>query len=205
MAIKHRDVLKGSADVSVTIRALDTSGLPFETMDALSPLPTFWYRRQGAALVAFAGAALASLASAHADGGIEHIDDGYCRLDVPDAAFASGADDVLIGGTITGGVIIGALVPLVDFPNTGTGAANLRRGGEALVRGTVSSGSSATVVTTDLTEVTNDHYNGRTITFTSGALAGQSSSISDYDGASKNLTVVALTEAPAQGDEFVIS
>jgi hypothetical protein len=55
-----------------------------------------------------------------------------------------------------------------------------------------------------LTETTADHYNGRTITFTSGAMAGQSSDITDYS-AQGVLTVTALTEAPEPGVEFVIS
>lgn len=200
-----RSILKGSTDQSVVIRALDTSGLPVETVDAQSPLPTFWYRREGGARTAFSGVDLSSLTAAHADGGIEHIDDGYYRLDAPDAAFATGADGVMIAGTITGGVIIGCYIHLVDLSLSGTPAANLKRGAEALVRGAVSSGATQSVVTTDLSESTNDHFNGRTLTFTSGALTGQSTSITDYDGASKNLTVATLTEAPAQGDEFIIS
>lgn len=200
-----RSILKGATDQAIVIRALDTSGLPFETVDSQSPLPTFWYRREAGAKTTFAGVSLAALTTAHSDGGIKHISDGYYRLDVPDAAFASGVDAVMIGGTITGGVIVGFYVQLVDFNPSGTEAANLKRGAEAMVRLVVSSGSTATVITTDLTESTNDHYNGRTLAFTSGALDGQATSISDYDGASKNLTVAALTEAPAQGDEAVIT
>jgi hypothetical protein len=200
-----RPIYKGSTDQSTIVRVLDTSGLPLETVDAQSPLPTFWYRREGAAKVTFQAVDLASASAAHADGGIEHIDDGYYRLDVPDAAFASGAAGVLIAGTVTGGVVFGPYHPLVDFDMGATEAVNLRRGALAVVPSTVSSGPSATRIPTNLTETTNDHYNGRALTFTSGALAGQSTSITDYDGASKDLTVVQLTEAPAQGDEFVIS
>jgi hypothetical protein len=36
-------------------------------------------------------------------------------------------------------------------------------------------------------------------------LLGQTTSISDYVGATKTLTVVALTEAPANTDSFIIS
>lgn len=42
-----------------------------------------------------------------------------------------------------------------------------------------------------------DFYNGAVIVFTSGALLGQRTSISDYVGATKTATVVALTGAPA--------
>lgn len=51
---------------------------------------------------------------------------------------------------------------------------------------------------------TNDFYNGRVIVFTSGALAGQATSISDYVGATKTATVVALTGAPAEDVTGVI-
>ena len=44
---------------------------------------------------------------------------------------------------------------------------------------------STTQMTTDLTEVTNDHYIGRTIVWTSGVLKRQASDITDYDGATK--------------------
>jgi hypothetical protein len=86
-----------------------------------------------------------------------------------------------------------------------TAADNLEAGATGLVSSTCAAGSTTTSIVTNLTEATDDHYNGRVITFTGGALAGQSSSISDYTGATKTLTVVALTEAPADTDSFVIS
>lgn len=200
-----RPILKDSTDQSTIVRVVDTSGLPLETVDAQSPLPTFWYRRELGAKTAFAAVNLAALTTAHSDGGLKHVSDGYYRLDVPDAAFATGAAGVMVGGTVTGGVVIGAYHPLVDFDMGGAEAVNLRGGAQTLVLSTVSSGASATLIPTNLTEATDDHYNGRVITFTSGTLTGQSSSITDYVGASKDLTVVQLTEAPAQGDKFVIS
>jgi len=63
----------------------------------------------------------------------------------------------------------------------------------------------ATAFETNLTEATNDHYNGAFVVFTSGALLGQSRKISDYDGTNKILTVAAaFTEAPTAGDTFLI-
>lgn len=64
--------------------------------------------------------------------------------------------------------------------------------------------ASNTAFVTDLTETTNDHYVGRTVIFTSGALLGQASTIAGYDGTTKTLTVTALTEAPADNDTFEI-
>lgn len=59
------------------------------------------------------------------------------------------------------------------------------------------------------TEATDDHFNGRLITFISGALSGQQTAITDYDAAGhaqgdQTLVVTALTEAPAENDFFVI-
>ena len=56
-------------------------------------------------------------------------------------------------------------------------------------------------------ETTADHYNGRILTFTSGALLGQQTDISDYVLANslEKFTVSALTEAPANTDRFVIT
>lgn len=60
--------------------------------------------------------------------------------------------------------------------------------------------------TTNITEATADHYKGRAIIFRSGALLGQACSIKAYSLASGkgHFTVSTLTEAPADGDRFVI-
>ena len=79
------------------------------------------------------------------------------------------------------------------------------RGAAALVLGACEAGSTSTDIVTDLAETTNDHYNGRAITFTSGALAGQTKNITAYNGTTGALTVTAFTEAPANTDQFVIS
>ncbi len=83
-------------------------------------------------------------------------------------------------------------------------ADNLEAGALGIVVGTCSTGSTTTSIVTNLTEATDDHYNGRVIIFTSGALAGQASDITDYNGTTKAITCTALTEAPANSDAFVI-
>ncbi|MFH0779237.1 MAG: DUF2341 domain-containing protein [Parcubacteria group bacterium] len=58
---------------------------------------------------------------------------------------------------------------------------------------------------TSLTNVADDFYNNAVLTFTSGALNGQARRISDYVGASKQITVSpALSTAPANSDSFTI-
>ncbi len=111
-----RDILKGSTDQSVVIRIIDsTTGLPEEAVEYNTAGISLWYRREGATITAITPAALAALDSAHSDGGIEHIDDGYYRLDIPDAAFATGASGVMIGGTLTGMIVIGTYLQLVNY------------------------------------------------------------------------------------------
>lgn len=117
-------------------------------------------------------------------------------------------DVIQINGNASSGFLTGTdhLKADVQQINASTAAAdNLSQGALALVTATAQTNSTTTVVKTNLTEATNDHYNGRTLTFTSGSLTGQSTTISDYSGSSKDLTVVALTEAPSNGDTFVIS
>jgi len=63
---------------------------------------------------------------------------------------------------------------------------------------------STTQMSTDLTEPSNDHYKNRIILWASGALDGQGARITDYDGPSKTLTFTAVTEAPSEGDTFII-
>lgn len=104
----------GSIDQSVEIRIVGSDGLPNESVNAAAAGLSLWYRRQGAAKVAISPSDLGSLAAAHSDGGLLHIDDGYYRLDVPDAALVDGASHVLIGGTADGLIIIGTRCQITD-------------------------------------------------------------------------------------------
>lgn len=108
-------IRKGATDKSVRIRIIDSidgtpeTGVVFNTSGI-----DLWYRRELEAKTSITEATLAALTTAHADGGFLHIGDGYYRLDLPDAAFASGANYVEIGGTVTGMVVIGGTVKLID-------------------------------------------------------------------------------------------
>jgi len=58
----------------------------------------------------------------------------------------------------------------------------------------------------DITEATAEHFRGRSLIFTSGGLLRQATRIESYALVSGEgrFTVVALTEAPADGDTFII-
>lgn len=108
-------VIKGAADKSVRLQIVDsTDGTPETGVVFNSAGIDLWYRRQGGAVVSITEATLAALTTAHTDGGFLHISNGLYRLDLPDAAFASGADYVEFGGTVTGMIVIPGMVQLVS-------------------------------------------------------------------------------------------
>ena len=110
-----RSIKKGSADQSVVIRIIDsTDGTPETSVVYNTAGIDLWYRREGATKTSITEATLTNLNDAHSDGGVLHIGDGYYRLDLPDAACATGANGVMVGGTVTGMIVIGCYVPLVD-------------------------------------------------------------------------------------------
>lgn len=112
-----RQIKGGTLNVSVVIRIIDsTDGTPETGVVAATAGLAFNYRREGAATVAITTINnLALLTTAHTDGGILHIGDGYYRVDFQDAAFAAGATGVLLTGTATGMVVIGEYVELVAY------------------------------------------------------------------------------------------
>jgi hypothetical protein len=79
----------------------------------------------------------------------------------------------------------------------------------ALSAATIESGEaegtpSITVIQTNLAETQDDIYIGAVVIFTSGDARGERTSVTDYVGSTGTLTVVALANAPAAGDTFII-
>lgn len=83
-------------------------------------------------------------------------------------------------------------------------ASNLEQGALGLIPVTIQSGATTTVIPTNLTSAISQFYNGRTLLFITGALAGQAAAITGYNGATKQLTVSAMTTAPSNNDTAVI-
>lgn len=122
-----RPITKGSADQSTVIRIVDSfDGTPETGVTSATSGLDLKYRREGAAAVSLTESDLAAVDSAHSDGGMIHIGAGYYRVDLPDAAVATGVDGVLIFGTVTGMVVIGAFHRLVDFNLSGQSAIDLK-------------------------------------------------------------------------------
>lgn len=108
-------IKKGTTDVSVELRIVDsTDGTPETGVVYNTAGIDLQYRRDGAASTAITEATLAALTTAHTDGGFLHIGNGVYRLDLPDAACASGVDKVIVHGTVTGMVVIGCVIQLTD-------------------------------------------------------------------------------------------
>ena len=103
-------------------------------------------------------------------------------------------------------LISGRMASDVEAINDNAEAAeDLRHAVASVVRGTAAAGTlSTTQMTTDLTETTDNHYNGRIIIWTSGTLKDQATDVSGYLGSTKRLTFTATTEAPIAGDTFVL-
>lgn len=108
-----------------------------------------------------------------------------------------------VGGVLTAGAIADAVWDETRSDHVAEGS--FGQSFAAAINGQAATGTlSTTQATTNLTEATDNHYNDRVIVWVSGVLAGQACQITDYDGATKMLTYTTLTEAPSNGDKFVI-
>lgn len=101
-------------------------------------------------------------------------------------------------------------VDAVELNSVAASAAKLERSASVIFTGTVTHTPNASTTTTfessDITTATADFWIGRVVIFTSGSLAGQATSITDYalNGSNGLFTVDALTSGPAAGVTFVI-
>lgn len=91
--------------------------------------------------------------------------------------------------------------------NTNAAVRNALSSG-VIIPGTVTSSGHTPTTTafkaSDITEATDDHFIGRSVIFTSGALLGQATAVTDYTGSTSVYTVTAMTEAPGNGDTFIL-
>lgn len=108
-------VTKDTTDYSCMVRVVDsTDGTPETSVAYNTAGVDLWYRRAGGTHVSITEATQTEN-GAHTDGGFVHVSDGYCRLDLPDAAVATGVDYVDVGGTFTDMIVIGGRIRLTDL------------------------------------------------------------------------------------------
>lgn len=116
-----------------------------------------------------------------------------------------------VGGNVVGSVAsVTAGVNATQINSSANAAARLALAAAQMIPGTVDSTAFSPTTTVfeadDITEATADHYNGRLILWTSGALVGQVTDVTDYalSGGRGRFTVTAMTEAPANNDTFIL-
>lgn len=153
--------------------------------------------------------------------GMHHV-----SIDTSNAFYAVSNDFqvVLTAGTVDGEDVSGTVlahfsieyrdnkVNVMQINTSGVAALRLALSAAQIIPGTVDTATNTHTPTTtefqadDITEATDDHYNGRIVIFTSGALTGQATTITDYTavGGIGQFTVTALTEAPANNNTFII-
>lgn len=111
-----RQIKKDSTNIFVEVYIVDdTDGTPELGVVFNSAGIDLNYRRDLAVVTSITEVTLAALTTAHTDGGFLHVANGRYRLDIPDAAFATGVSQVTIGGTVTGMVVLPITIQLVDF------------------------------------------------------------------------------------------
>ena len=94
-----RPIQEGSTSVSTYLRIIDNNGAPVTTVIPGAQL-VIWGRfdTQVTNHINIPEVALASENAPWTSGGWIHIDDGYYRLDIPDAAWTLGQTGILFGG-----------------------------------------------------------------------------------------------------------
>lgn len=98
-----------------------------------------------------------------------------------------------------------APVDVVEINGSAAAAQNLERSALSMYRGSVTgAATTTTLVDSGLTQADNDHWKGRVLIFTTGALAKQATDITGFNAATDTLTFTALTDAPSGGDEYAI-
>jgi hypothetical protein len=110
----------GGADRSVVVRVVDEADGTPETGVAYNTSGIdLKYWKVGANAAVDITEATQTVNGAHSDGGFVHVGAGYCRLDLPDAA-TSTAGKTIVFGTITGMIVIGAVIDCVAYDPTDT-------------------------------------------------------------------------------------
>jgi len=113
---------------------------------------------------------------------------------------------MVLADTSYDALVSGSALPadMTKVNGNAAAAGNMAFGGLAMKPITIGAGSTTTRIATNLTESASDHWKDGTLCFISGTLTGQRTSITGYNGTTKELAVSALTQAPSNGDLAVI-
>jgi hypothetical protein len=188
---------QGGQDASIFTTLKDSNGNLVTGLTA-SELAAAYWRPLNAAATTVTLSDLAGADSSHTDGGVVEVDatnmPGLYRVDLPDAAIASGENFVIV--TVDAGINTGRVYGIVSLdpqPNILDGKI------------VVDSGNNAGKFKTDLSEDTDDQYISTFVLFRTGANAGALRHVTGYDGSTKVVSVdTNFPTAPSGGDEFLI-
>lgn len=115
-AEQGRPIVKASTDQTTYVRIIDSGdGTPETGVTSATSGLDLEYVRTGAAPVDLTESDLGSTSASHSDGGIIHVGGGNYRVDLPDAAVASGVNEVIVQGTVTGMIVLPVRHTLVNF------------------------------------------------------------------------------------------
>ena len=202
-----KKIKSGQTDVSVYVFVQDASSTTGAGLTGLTGgmTPPIQFGYNTTAGSSGSGSVLSGSLVSHSNNSIVAVPNmpGVYKLDVPDSliAYAGSAVYMIYGATNMVPVLIEFELDEIDYQSSSY--AKLEASASTIVQGNPVAGTlSFTEMTTDLTETTDDHYNGRVLIFTSGVLSGQATNITDYDGASKKLTFTALSDQPATGGQL---
>lgn len=126
------------------------------------------------------------------------------NLDTQLAAIDDYIDTEIAAILVDTGTTLDDLVDDLETRLTAALATKLAQHAAGVLAVVIGTGSTTTAVVLSTVEgaapsATDDFYNGAVLIFTSGALAGQRTDITDYTGGTVTATVTALTGAPANG------
>ena len=240
-------IKKDSTDITLQIKLRSNTTGALLTGVTITDLDLYYIRVEDDEDVTLSAkadfTALTALTDAHTDNKAIEIGLGYYRIDIPDAAFATGVTTgsiIVVDGSGTPAVLTATIdFQLVDFnpydlkseivdefetqsqadPTgfhvntmevvglTPLTLADIRPESVVSLVRNDSTTSTASIIYTELTEATANHFRNLTIYFTSGVLAGQGRRVSTYshDGTDGIVTPYpAFTEAPGDNDTFVI-
>lgn len=155
------------------------------------------YQRPRAAPVDIALVSLASPTAGHTDGGFVEIDatkkPGLYRLDLPDAALASGENWVNIGIHFNGTQHTELKILLDPHPSVPTGKV------------VADAGNNASTFKTDLSTTATDAHRESFLTFRNGNNAGLTRKVTAFNGTTKFVSfAVPFPTAPATDDQFLL-
>lgn len=144
----------------------------------------------------------------------EYAGSGYYRGTFPEDIGSAMTSEVLyanatptLGDAVYAGPGASQGVSVRAIAADSNAADKLQRSVSSMVLGTVIAGTlGASAFTTDVTNDETNAFQGRSLLFTTGDLAGQGSVITAYDPDTGLITVAgAFTAAPTAADKFVIS